>query len=467
MPVSNSIPDEDRYSDFNPVTETTNFPVGFVLFSGDAEEAKDEIEVTIDGAVVDPGDYSIEGTFDLTTDYPVCLDAEVVLPVGVTDVHLEIEGKKHVERVTQLPTGQGVAPHYWNIILNRIYAIMRETKQRLNRVPMMPYGEDPPTVAEMLAWRDYIIAPGEVISVQGRDGAVVITATDVGLGNVPNYPVASEAEAEAGVATDKFLTPERGAQLVAALAPSATYAPGFLHGLAISNSLVDVTNDLVVAAGKCRSGDDDADMVLAAALTKRLDAAWVVGTNQGGLDTGSKAVSTWYHIWLIKRTDGSAVDALFSLSATAPTMPSNYTYKRRIGAVRTTTGGAITAFKQYGDEFRFNAIPLDVDVSDSSTTAALRTLTVPPNTTAIILAYQAKGGTAIGHLFTAVAETDEVANISSRVSLVNAAGADGVAAGEFRIPADASSQIRTTATAASCVLRIRTRGWVDTRGRLA
>ena len=42
-------------------------------------------------------------------------------------------------------------------------------------------------------------------------------------------------------------------------------------------------------------------------VVKRLDAAWAVGTNQGGLDTGAEGVSTWYHLWLIKRTDWSAV----------------------------------------------------------------------------------------------------------------------------------------------------------------
>jgi len=72
-------------------------------------------------------------------------------------------------------------------------------------------------------------------------------------------------------------------------------------------------------------------MTLASGLTKRLDANWAVGTNQGGLDTGSIA-NTTYYVWLIQRSDTGVVDALFSLSSTSPTMPSNYDRKRLVGS---------------------------------------------------------------------------------------------------------------------------------------
>jgi len=89
-----------------------------------------------------------------------------------------------------------------------------------------------------------------------------------------------------------------------------------------------------VAAGKARDAVDAADITLAAAIIKSLS-AWAVGSGNGGLDTGAVAASTYYYIWLIKRTDTSVVDVLFSLSGTAPTMPANYTVKRCIGRFRT------------------------------------------------------------------------------------------------------------------------------------
>ena len=52
-----------------------------------------------------------------------------------------------------------------------------------------------------------------------------------------------------------------------------------------------------------------------------------------GLDTGVLAASTWYSVWVI--SDGTNVKSLLSLSATAPTMPAGYTFKARVGWIRT------------------------------------------------------------------------------------------------------------------------------------
>lgn len=71
-------------------------------------------------------------------------------------------------------------------------------------------------------------------------------------------------------------------------------------------------------------------------------------TGAGGLDTGTLAVSTWYSIWRIGKTDGTRA-WLFSLSATAPTMPSGYTLKARIGWFRTdATNKYPLSFVQHG-----------------------------------------------------------------------------------------------------------------------
>ena len=58
----------------------------------------------------------------------------------------------------------------------------------------------------------------------------------------------------------------------------------------------------------------------------------IVSSGVNGLDTGAEAVSTWYHIWVIAKEDGTT-DGLFSLSSTAPSMPSGYTYKALVGAI--------------------------------------------------------------------------------------------------------------------------------------
>ena len=63
-----------------------------------------------------------------------------------------------------------------------------------------------------------------------------------------------------------------------------------------------------------------------------------------GLDTGTFATNTWYAVWII--TNGSTVASLLSTSATAPTMPSGYTYKARVGWVRSNATPALYPVQQ-------------------------------------------------------------------------------------------------------------------------
>jgi hypothetical protein len=155
------------------------------------------------------------------------------------------------------------------------------------------------------------------------------------------------------------------------------YARGYLYDLTLSNG-TDATNDIDIATGECTSDDAvKSDRVLienSLVLTKRLDAAWAVGTGNGGLDTGIIANGT-YHVYLIKRVDTGVVDALFSATLT-PTMPTGYTKKRRIGSI-IRESAAIVEFTQRGNTF--TRIPAhDVDgASNFGTAAVLRSMSIP------------------------------------------------------------------------------------------
>jgi hypothetical protein len=63
-----------------------------------------------------------------------------------------------------------------------------------------------------------------VTSVAGKTGAVTVTKSDVGLSSVSNYGLATQAEAEAGTSSSKYMTPLRTAQAIAKLAPSPNAA---------------------------------------------------------------------------------------------------------------------------------------------------------------------------------------------------------------------------------------------------
>lgn len=72
-----------------------------------------------------------------------------------------------------------------------------------------------------------------------------------------------------------------------------------------------------------------------------------------GLDTGAVAIDTWYSIWCIAQPGGTTA-LLASTSTTAPTMPSGYTQKARVGWVKTIHAAA-TLFGtwQFGNRARY------------------------------------------------------------------------------------------------------------------
>ncbi|MDQ0135055.1 hypothetical protein J2T08_002976 [Neorhizobium galegae] len=113
---------------------------------------------------------------------------------------------------------------------------------------------------------------------------------------------------------------------------------GYFTGLAVTTNAGNAANDLDIAVGAAAS---DASpyylMQLNSALTKRTDAAWAVGSNQGALDTGAIGNNTYY-VHEIERLDTGVTDVLVSLSASAPTMPANYTIKRPIATFTRTAG---------------------------------------------------------------------------------------------------------------------------------
>lgn len=144
-----------------------------------------------------------------------------------------------------------------------------------------------------------------------------------------------------------------------------------IYGMTYQNAAGDVVNDLDIASGGA-SDSTGVKWIVTAALTKRLDAAWAVGSGNGGLDTGAIANSDYY-IWAIIRSDTGVTDYLFSLSSTAPTMPASYDYKRLIGWFK-RVGGAIVLFKTYeteggGLEFLWSVPTLDINLANTLTTS--------------------------------------------------------------------------------------------------
>jgi hypothetical protein len=252
---------------------------------------------------------------------------------------------------------------------------------------------------------------------------------------------------------------------VVLLAEDVSPIDGYIYGLTLSNNGTDATNDIDIAAGAASDSTANAVMRLSAAITKRLDAAWAVGTNAGGLDTGSIANAS-YHVWLIQRSDTGVVDALFSTSATAPTMPTNYDRKRRIGSI-IRASAAILAFTQKGDLFQRD----DASGDRSSTTAHAKAL----------LAVGVPSGIRVQPLIQTYTAQNAAGSSSAAISDGNSSTYPDIGMGEIHAASEASynylpggiytntsAQIYYTLTITSGSLSfgvVNTLGWIDTRGR--
>jgi len=152
----------------------------------------------------------------------------------------------------------------------------------------------------------------------------------------------------------------------------------------LSNNTTDANNDIDFSSGFCWDSSLTTKIV-SSAMIKRLDAIFAEGTNQGGLDTGTKSVSTWYHCFAISKADGTS-DFLFSTSLATPTMPSGFVNKRRVGSIKTDSSGNIYGFKfnKNDNSFRWSSTKVDLNTTSTVSTFTDLVLSALPNTVAIV-----------------------------------------------------------------------------------
>ena len=107
----------------------------------------------------------------------------------------------------------------------------------------------------------------------------------------------------------------------------------------------------------------------------------------GGLDTGSIAASTEYHWWAIYNPLTNAFDSMASLSSSAPTMPSGYTFKCRLGGNFTDGSKHPYSSSQRNDVFQYiMAAGSNLTVWRlAASGGAVGTITTPPTYVSVAL----------------------------------------------------------------------------------
>ena len=280
--------------------------------------------------------------------------------------------------------------------------------------------------------------------------------------------ISALAAVSAVAGTNEFAVNEAGTSKKVTAEQLKDYAApkGHIWGVTLSNA-ADTANDITVAAGEAKDEANTAVMVLAAGITKRIDAAWAVGDAQGGLNTGAVADNTWYEVHLIKRMDTGVVDVMFTTTANRATLPANYTKQRRIGWVRRGSA-TLLQFTQVEDYFTLTTQVNDVAATKASTAAAVA-LTAPPNS---IARFRATVDMSTSVNANAVIVFSEIVEGNVTPALTTGIGslgywdlATGASAGHFELRVSSTSTIEHDADAAVGNFDISTFGWIDARGR--
>jgi hypothetical protein len=253
---------------------------------------------------------------------------------------------------------------------------------------------------------------------------------------------------------------------------NAPFIRGYIDGLITEVSGTDASHDIGInpGVGSNSLDTDDRLVVLSSLLWKKIDAAWAVGTNQGGMATGSVAAFTEYNLILIQNDLSDAVDVMFDVSATGANVPANWTATRRIGSVFTDGSSNIILYAQHGDYFRFTNSVLDLsDATGTLGTYQTATVRVPPGQLGHFFVY-GDVGTSTQCIVYLREGSDVGTGLNVAVTLVaDAAGSTTrLSGGMVFLPVDASSQVDYTLSGAGGTWGtyvIYTWGWMDDRGR--
>lgn len=269
-------------------------------------------------------------------------------------------------------------------------------------------------------------------------------------GNQGNDPAASPS--------DWFVGVNLPAQVV-------KYPRNFIDGFQMQNdSGGDVDHDIIINPGACIDSTNTRDMLLNSAITKQIDVDWVEGTGQGGFPSGIVlAPTTWYHIFVIIKADGT-VDSGFDSSVTATNLladATDYTEFRRVGSVLSTGIQNIKFFRQQGDYFYF--ISPTSEVLPASATAHVITANVPTGVQVMAILSFDIATLNINARIAVIEDTTTGAGIHD----IHTSGSAGYGTGLVEILTSTSATFSYIITQAGTLpgAAINSRGWKDFRGK--
>lgn len=254
---------------------------------------------------------------------------------------------------------------------------------------------------------------------------------------------------------------------------SAGVPRGYIDGF-ILTAATDAQHDMTMSEGQCRALANAKDIELNTALTKRIDAFFSKGTDQGGLFNDGLntpvAADTWYYAQIVEEDSSGDIDWGWDIDPAGANTPSGWTVRRRVGARLTDSSADLLGTTQIGDEVIFTD-PLLVNSTAVSTTAALVAAGPTGIRTRVKVTLQTASSGNSQCFISTPDQTDVAPAYTTGVATQGLVPVNGGAGTEINrwihtaeLWTDTSGQVRVRQTT-STTLRMNTLGWIDPRGR--
>ena len=252
-------------------------------------------------------------------------------------------------------------------------------------------------------------------------------------------------------------------------ATTTTQGVAFLSNpITISNNATDANNDIDFSAGNFQFSDGSGQATYAGG-TGQLDVLF--GTGNGMLATGTKAINSTYHLYIVSNltTGVSKPLAILGVGGTAPdptaVLPSGFTKFQDRGSILTDGSGNIRPFTQDKKYFTLTTPVLSQSLTLSVNTRGSYAITTPlgKNTNANIIATNSKNSSGSSQTWISdlsTADIDPTANSGFETIKSNLVYSSD---NEIWRKTNKSSQIgiRTNNSTSSTEIKIVTMGWED------
>lgn len=287
--------------------------------------------------------------------------------------------------------------------------------------------------------------------------------------------------AYAGLAPDKANDAQLLAAMLSIIDGAGAAGGNPLSGLTLANAPGFTTTRIACTAGICRDSTNTARITLAAPMTKRLDAVWAAGNNNGGrLTAGALSNGQTYHCFAIYNPTTGAVEApVFDTSPTAPNLPGGFTKFRWLGPIMLDAAATtITPFTQDGDDFMFVTPRADFAAqANGSGVPTLRQFSLPNGVKSVAYLNLASTGTVDNNAYySGMFDPDQGVpaawGLSTQRAQIRRLSFTSPSAGnvtygyqEFTEKSDTSGRLYTFSSDASDVIAVKTRGYRINRSR--